>query len=254
MSTSETAVKITHLNKHFEDLKVLDDVSIDIKKGEFVSVIGVSGCGKSTMLRIIGGLETPSSGEVLVYGKPVKRPSRKIGFVFQDHRLLPWLTVEQNIKLALDAKTKNADEIVEKYLQLVGLSKFIHAYPSQLSGGMAQRVAIARALANQPDILLLDEPFGALDAITRISMQQELQKIWKVENITMILITHDISEAVFLGERVVVMSGRPGRIKDIVSVDPVCHYQRTESVFSSTRDRIYQEFFKEEEIPFSYSI
>ena len=162
-------------------------------------------------------------------------------------RLLPWLTVEQNIKLALDAKTKNANEIVEKYLQLVGLSKFIHAYPSQLSGGMAQRVAIARALANQPDILLLDEPFGALDAITRISMQQELQKIWKVENITMILITHDISEAVFLGERVVVMSGRPGRIKDIVSV-------RTESVFSSTRDRIYQEFFKEEEVPFSYSI
>ena len=139
-------------------------------------------------------------------------------------------------------------------MQLVGLSKFIHAYPSQLSGGMAQRVAIARALANQPDILLLDEPFGALDAITRISMQQELQKIWKVENITMILITHDISEAVFLGERVVVMSGRPGRIKDIVSVDPVCHYQRTESVFSSTRDRIYQEFFKEEEVPFSYSI
>ena len=254
MATSEIAVKITHLNKYFEDLKVLDDVSIDIKKGEFVSVIGVSGCGKSTMLRIIGGLETPSNGEVLVYGKPVKKPSRKIGFVFQDHRLLPWLTVEQNIKLALDAKTKNANEIVEKYLHLVGLSKFIRAYPSQLSGGMAQRVAIARALANQPDILLLDEPFGALDAITRISMQQELQKIWKTEKITMILITHDISEAVFLGERVVVMSGRPGRIKDIVSVDPVCHYQRTESIFSSTRDRIYQEFFKEEEVPFAYSI
>ena len=184
----------------------------------------------------------------------MKKQTKKTGFVFQDHRLLPWLTVEQNIKLALEPGQKDADAIVEKYLELVGLSEFIHSYPSQLSGGMAQRVAIARALANQPDILLLDEPFGALDAITRISMQQELQKIWEEEKITMILITHDIAEAVFLGERVVVMSSRPGRVKDIVDVDPICHYQRTGSEFSRTRDRIYQEFFRDEEMPFAYNI
>jgi len=254
MSEKEIAVEIGHLNKYFDELKVLDDVSLSVENGEFVSVIGVSGCGKSTLIRIIGGLEQPTEGTVLVKGSPVKKPSKKTGFVFQDHRLLPWLTVEQNIKLALEPKQKDADAIVEKYLKLVGLSEFIHSYPSQLSGGMAQRVAIARALANQPDILLLDEPFGALDAITRISMQQELQKIWKEEKITMILITHDIAEAVFLGERVVVMSSRPGRVKDIVDVDPICHYQRTGSEFSRTRDRIYQEFFRDEEMPFAYNI
>lgn len=250
----EKVVEIRNLNKYFDDVHALDHVSLDVTRGEFVSVIGVSGCGKSTLIRIIGGLETPSDGEVLVNGEAVKKPSRKIGFVFQDHRLLPWLTVSQNIKLALDKKTKDTNEIVEKYLKLVGLEKFASAYPGQLSGGMAQRVAIARALANQPDILLLDEPFGALDAITRINMQQELQKIWKAEGITMILITHDIAEAVFLGERVVVMSSRPGKIKDIIEVDNVCHYQRTGSEFSRTRDRIYQEFFRDEDMPFAYNI
>ncbi|MBR6222907.1 MAG: ABC transporter ATP-binding protein [Lachnospiraceae bacterium] len=254
MGEKETAVKISNLNKYFADLQVLSDISLDVKKGEFISVIGVSGCGKSTLIRIIGGLETLTDGEVLVNGETVKKPSRKVGFVFQDHRLLPWLTVEDNIKLALEKGTKDTDEIVDKYLKLVGLESFKKAYPTQLSGGMAQRVAIARALANQPDILLLDEPFGALDAITRISMQQELQKIWKKENITMILITHDIAEAVFLGERVVVMSSRPGRVKDIIPVDAVCHYQRTGSDFARTRDRIYQEFFRDEEMPFAYNI
>ena len=254
MGEQDTAVKISGLHKYFDELKVLSDISLAVKKGEFVSVIGVSGCGKSTLLRIIGGLESLSEGEVLVNGSPVKKPSKKVGFVFQDHRLLPWLTVKENIRFALDTKSKDADAIIEKYLTLVNLEGFQDAYPSQLSGGMAQRVAIARALANQPDILLLDEPFGALDAITRISMQQELQKIWKKENITMILITHDIAEAVYLGERVVVMSSRPGRIKDIVPVDAVCHYQRTGSDFAKTRDRIYQEFFRDEEMTFAYNI
>ena len=151
-------------------------------------------------------------------------------------------------------KETNKKEIVEKYLRLVELEKFGNAYPSQLSGGMAQRVAIARALAVQPDILLLDEPFGALDAITRINMQQELRRIWKSENITMILITHDIDEAVFLGQRVAVMTRRPGRIKDIFEIDDECHYKRTGSVFSRTKEKIYKEFFKDEEVPFSYSI
>ena len=247
------AVEIKKVNKNFSDMHVLEEIDINVAKGEFLSIIGASGCGKSTLLRIIGGLEAVTSGTVVVNGAVVEKPTRKIGFIFQDHRLLPWLTVEENINLALDKET-NKKEIVEKYLQLVELEKFGNAYPSQLSGGMAQRVAIARALAVQPDILLLDEPFGALDAITRINMQQELRRIWKSENITMILITHDIDEAVFLGQRVAVMTRRPGRIKDIFEIDDECHYKRTGSVFSRTKEKIYKEFFKDEEVPFSYSI
>jgi sulfonate transport system ATP-binding protein len=232
----------------------LEDISLSVEEGEFLSVIGVSGCGKSTLIRIIGGLETASSGTVLVNGQAVLKPTRKIGFVFQDHRLLPWLTVTENIRLALNKDEKNQKETVEKYLTLVGLEKFADAYPKQLSGGMAQRVAIARSLANRPDILLLDEPFGALDAMTRISMQLELQKIWKAQKTTMILITHDIDEAVYLGQRVVVMSPRPGKIKKIVPVSNICHYDRTGTDFAITKEHIYKEFFRNEEVPFAFSI
>ena len=247
-------VQIDHLNKYFEDVHALEDISLSVEEGEFLSVIGVSGCGKSTLIRIIGGLETASSGTVLVNGQAVLKPTRKIGFVFQDHRLLPWLTVTENIRLALKKDEKNQKETVEKYLALVGLEKFADAYPKQLSGGMAQRVAIARSLANRPDILLLDEPFGALDAMTRISMQLELQKIWKAQKTTMILITHDIDEAVYLGQRVVVMSPRPGKIKKIVPVSNICHYDRTGTDFAITKEHIYKEFFRNEEVPFAFSI
>ena len=247
-------VQIDHLNKYFEDVHALEDISLSVEEGEFLSVIGVSGCGKSTRIRIIGGLETASSGTVLVNGQAVLKPTRKIGFVFQDHRLLPWLTVTENIRLALNKDEKNQKETVEKYLTLVGLEKFADAYPKQLSGGMAQRVAIARSLANRPDILLLDEPFGALDAMTRISMQLELQKIWKAQKTTMILITHDIDEAVYLGQRVVVMSPRPGKIKKIVPVSNICHYDRTGTDFAITKEHIYKEFFRNEEVPFAFSI
>lgn len=247
-------VQIDHLNKSFEDVHALEDISLFVEEGEFLSVIGVSGCGKSTLIRIIGGLETASSGTVLVNGQAVLKPTRKIGFVFQDHRLLPWLTVTENIRLALNKDEKNQKETVEKYLTLVGLEKFADAYPKQLSGGMAQRVAIARSLANRPDILLLDEPFGALDAMTRISMQLELQKIWKAQKTTMILITHDIDEAVYLGQRVVVMSPRPGKIKKIVPVSNICHYDRTGTDFAITKEHIYKEFFRNEEVPFAFSI
>ena len=248
------AVQIDHLNKYFEDVHALEDISLSVEEGEFLSVIGVSGCGKSTLIRIIGGLETASSGTVLVNGQAVLKPTRKIGFVFQDHRLLPWLTVTENIRLALNKDEKNQKETVDKYLTLVGLEKFADAYPKQLSGGMAQRVAIARSLANRPDILLLDEPFGALDAMTRISMQLELQKIWKAQKTTMILITHDIDEAVYLGQRVVVMSPRPGKIKKIVPVSNICHYDRTGTDFAITKEHIYKEFFRNEEVPFAFSI
>ena len=247
-------VQIDHLNKYFEDVHALEDIFLSVEEGEFLSVIGVSGCGKSTLIRIIGGLETASSGTVLVNGQAVLKPTRKIGFVFQDHRLLPWLTVTENIRLALNKDEKNQKETVEKYLTLVGLEKFADAYPKQLSGGMAQRVAIARSLANRPDILLLDEPFGALDAMTRISMQLELQKIWKAQKTTMILITHDIDEAVYLGQRVVVMSPRPGKIKKIVPVSNICHYDRTGNDFAITKEHIYKEFFRNEEVPFAFII
>ena len=251
-------VEIKHLTKNFTDkektVKALDDINLEIKEGSFVSIIGGSGCGKSTMLRIIGGLETEYDGEVLVGGENVTAPSRDKGFIFQDHRLLPWLTVKENIRFSLPDSQKKNDELIKEYLSLVGLSNFENAYPKQLSGGMSQRVSIARALANKPKILLLDEPFGALDAITKVNLQEELLKIWKKENITMIIVTHDIDEAVYLGQKVVVMTPRPGRIKDIHTVNLGTVRVRTGELFTAARDEIYKEFFKESELPFSYSI
>lgn len=251
-------VEIKHLTKNFIDkektVKALDDINLEIEEGSFVSIIGGSGCGKSTMLRIIGGLETEYDGEVIVDGERVTAPSRDKGFIFQDHRLLPWLTVKENIRFSLPESQKKNNELIKEYLSLVGLADFENAYPKQLSGGMAQRVAIARALANKPKILLLDEPFGALDAITKVNLQEELLKIWTKENITMIIVTHDIDEAVYLGQKVVVMTPRPGKIKDIHTINLGTVRVRTGDLFTAARDEIYKEFFKESELPFSYSI
>ncbi|MBR1796522.1 MAG: ABC transporter ATP-binding protein [Clostridiales bacterium] len=254
MADKNTVLSIKNVSKRFDELQVLDDISLDVREGGLVSVIGGSGCGKSTLLRLIGGLDSPSEGTITINGKEVKAPSRKVGFVFQDHRLLPWLTVSDNIKFALDKTVDNQDEIVDKNLKLVGLEGFKNSYPSQLSGGMAQRVAIARALANEPDILLLDEPFGALDAMTRITMQDELLKIWEEKKVTMILITHDIDESIYLGEQVVILSDRPGKIKKIVPISKICHYERNGSEFARTKKIIYKEFFKEREFDVGYVI
>jgi sulfonate transport system ATP-binding protein len=185
-----------------------------------VTIVGASGCGKSTLLRIIAGLETRFDGEVRHDGRPIESPSLDRGIVFQEPRLFPWLTVEQNVALGLenaplDAAAKR--RVTAEHISLVGLAGFEKAYPRQLSGGMAQRVAIARSLVNRPDILLLDEPFGALDAMTRAHLQEELQRIWKHERITAVLVTH-VDEAVLLGDRVVVMAPRPGRIAEIFHV------------------------------------
>ncbi|MBR1443485.1 MAG: ABC transporter ATP-binding protein [Firmicutes bacterium] len=251
-------VEIKHLTKIFDDgknnVKALEDIELEISEGSFTSIIGGSGCGKSTMLRIIGGLENNYQGDVIVNGEKVNSPSREKGFIFQDHRLLPWLTVKENIRFSLPKEQKKNDELIKKYLALVGLSEFENALPKQLSGGMAQRVAIARALANKPKILLLDEPFGALDAITKVNLQEELLKIWQKEKITMIIVTHDIDEAVYLGENVVVMTPRPGRIKQIYKTDLGTPRLRTGVQFTKARDEIYKEFFKEAEVPFSYNI
>lgn len=202
-------------------LTVLDNLSLDVYENEFVCILGPSGSGKSTLLRIISGLLSPNQGEILYRNSAYTKPSSKIGFVFQDYSLMPWLTVQQNIELGLTftgvPKTKQ-EEISQHYLELVGLSSFRDARPYELSGGMQQRVAIARSLANNPDILLMDEPFGALDAFTRIILQKELLKIWSEERKTVLFVTHSVEEAVFLADRIVLLSNRTGNIHDIVEV------------------------------------
>lgn len=237
------------------EIMALKDISFSIKQGEFVGIVGSSGCGKSTLLRVIAGLENSYEGVVLLGGIRITRPGPDRGMVFQEHRLLPWLTVEQNVAFGLKGNGSNAkSRIVQEHIELVGLSGFATAFPHQLSGGMAQRVAIARALVNRPQILLLDEPFGALDALTRIQMQQEILRIWETERTTMILVTHDIDEAIYLGDRVVVMSNRPGTIKKIVTVDLPRPRDRTGYEFVRIRKTIYEEFFAEAEKPFTYAI
>ncbi|MES2188064.1 MAG: ABC transporter ATP-binding protein [Pseudomonadota bacterium] len=226
-------------------MPVLSDISLSIAPGEFVSIVGTSGCGKSTLLRLVIGLEDDYQGEILLDGKRVVGTSLQRGIVFQEHRLFPWLTVEQNIGLGLlNAGLSEGDRhrTVKRHIELVGLQGFEKAHPHQLSGGMSQRVAIARALVNRPEILLLDEPFGALDAMTRAHLQQELHRIWQAEGITMILVTHDVEEAVYLGDRVVVMEPRPGRIRRIVPV-PLAHpRQRASLDFVRAKDEVLREF------------
>jgi sulfonate transport system ATP-binding protein len=205
-----------------EVLQVLGGLTLSIQPGEFVSVVGVSGCGKSTLLRLLIGLDLDYQGEIRVGGQVVTGTSLDRGIVFQEHRLFPWLTVRQNVGLGLTNSTWSEAEkqrAVQEHIELVGLAGFEAAYPHQLSGGMAQRAAIARGLVNRPSILLLDEPFGALDALTRANLQQELQRIWQTENISMVLVTHDVEEAVYLADRVVVLQARPGRIRQVVTVD-----------------------------------
>lgn len=203
------------------EVTALGDFSLSITPGEFLSIIGTSGCGKTTLLRIILGLDKDFDGSIILGGRKVSGPGVDRGIVFQEPRLFPWLNVEQNIGVGLIAVGLPAikkKQIVAEHVKLVGLGGFEGAYPHQLSGGMAQRVAIARALVSRPQILLLDEPFGSLDALTRLTMQEELARIWQAEAITTIMVTHDIEEAVYLSNRVVLMSCRPGRVEEIVDV------------------------------------
>ncbi|MBX5475557.1 MAG: ABC transporter ATP-binding protein [Clostridia bacterium] len=200
----------------------LQDIDLDIADGEFVCLLGPSGCGKSTLLQIIGGHLPPTSGEVRIDGVPVQGPRADIGIVFQTLGLFAWRTVLGNVEFGLEVRGVPAAErraIAEHYLEMVGLAEFRDAYPKQLSGGMRQRVAIARALANDPAVLLLDEPFGALDAQTREGLQAEIARIWEKTRKTVVFVTHDIDEAIFLGDRVVVMGTRPGRVREEVAID-----------------------------------
>lgn len=204
------------------DVTAVSDVNLDVADSEFVMIVGPSGCGKSTLINMIGGLETPSSGQILLDGKQVSGPGVDRGMVFQGYSLFPWLTVQKNIEFGLKMKKVPAKERAERarqYIDMVGLNGFENALPKQLSGGMKQRVAIARTLANEPEVLLMDEPFGALDAQTRMVMQELLSGISLKTGTTILFITHDIDEAVLLGQRVYVMSRRPGTIKETLKVD-----------------------------------
>jgi len=240
---------IGNLSKQFEvkgePLPVLQNITLTVDPGEFVSIVGSSGCGKSTLLRLIVGLEADYQGEVLLDGQRIVGTDLNRGIVFQEHRLFPWLTVEQNIALGLlnaELPEGQKAQSVREHIELVGLNGFEAAYPHQLSGGMSQRVAIARALVNRPEVLLLDEPFGALDALTRAHLQQELYRIWQAEGITMILVTHDVEEAVFLGQKVVVMEPRPGRIRRTVPVDLPYPRERAGPEFARVKDSVLKEF------------
>ncbi|KNF07198.1 ABC-type nitrate/sulfonate/bicarbonate transport system, ATPase component [Gottschalkia purinilytica] len=253
-------LKINNLSKYFEveneDMLALENINLTVKEGEFISIIGASGCGKSTLLKLILGLEDNYDGEILLGDKSIDGPSVERGVVFQEARLFPWLTVEDNIGFGLRGKVSKKDrkEIIEHHIDLVGLKGFQKAYPHQLSGGMQQRASIARALVNKPKILLLDEPFGALDAITRINMQQEILRIWEKEKTTMIMVTHDIDEAINLGNRVVVMSNRPGTIKKIVDVNLTRPRDSSSLNYVNIKKTVYEEFFKIVDLSVEYQI
>ncbi|PWD51165.1 sulfonate ABC transporter ATP-binding protein [Serinibacter arcticus] len=224
------------------DVVAIDGVDLHVDAGEFVALIGPSGCGKSTVLRCVAGLDTHHTGSVRVGEREVVRPSTETGMVFQEHRLLPWLTVEQNILFGFEGSAAERAGRAEELLALMHLEAFAKAYPPALSGGMAQRASIARALAPRPDVLLLDEPFGALDAFTRIEMQDALREVWRAHGTTAILVTHDIDEAVVLANRVVVMAPRPGRIKHVQDVPLDFPRNRGSDEFAHYRTELLAQF------------
>ncbi len=204
----------------FGNVRVLDDINLSVSEGEFVCLLGPSGCGKSTLLNIVGGFLRPSEGEVAIDGERVTQPDPRRIFVFQERGVFPWLTVEENIGFGLFRMSEQEKrERIAHYVQMVGLRGFEKSYPRELSGGMKQRLEVARALAVDPDVLYLDEPFGALDSITRLQMRRELLRIWQAEMKTILFVTHDIEESVQLADRVVVLSARPGKVQRIVDID-----------------------------------
>lgn len=228
-----------------EKLDALVDINLSITAGEFLCLLGPSGCGKTTLMNLMAGFEQASSGLLQIDGEAVKQPNAKHITIFQDYGLFPWRTVLGNVLFALEAKGITGREAKAKaaeYLNMVGLAKFAGSFPKQLSGGMKQRVSIARALAVEPDILFMDEPFAALDAFTRYRLQDELLRIWQQKRPTIIFVTHDIDEAIYLAGRIVIMTPNPGQIRRIITVDLPRPCDRTTESFSALRRRVYQEF------------
>ena len=252
-------LSIQNVKKSFtvdgQKVDVLKDINLEVQEGEFIAIVGHSGCGKSTLLKIIAGLEKNDTGLVTVDGKEVNGPGMDRGMIFQEHRLFPWMSIEKNVQLGLKRLSKEEKtKLSDQYLELVKLSEFKKAYPSQLSGGMSQRAAIARSLVSQPEVLLLDEPFGALDALTKIELQEELLKIRERFHNTMLMVTHDIEEAVYLADRIVVMSARPGRIKDVIKVELGTYRDRGGSDFAHYKKKIFDYFFEEKTVVPEYNI
>lgn len=222
------------------DVKALNGFNLNIKPGSFVSLIGPSGCGKSTLLRIIGGLDNATEGTIFLDGKEISKPGSDRGFAFQGSNLFPWLTVEKNVAFGLKARGiyKEHKSEVQDYINLVGLKGFEKSYPHQLSGGMQQRASLARALVGHPAVMLLDEPLGALDAFTRINLQDEILRIWKSYNMTMIMVTHDVDEAIYMSDQVVVMSARPSKVEAVIDINLPRPRARAQDTFQEYRTRI----------------
>lgn len=231
--------------------------NLEVKRGEFICLLGPSGCGKTTLLNLMAGFEKPTEGQVLLDGRPVEQPSIKHVTIFQNYGLLPWRTVRGNVELGLESLGYDRAairRIAGEYIELVGLSKFEKHHPYQLSGGMQQRVAIARALAVDPEVIFMDEPFGALDAITRMKMQDEISAIWEKKKKTILFVTHDIDESVFLADRIVIMTPNPGRIKSIIEVPLARKRDRTGPDFLAIRDRVFRELEMKAEEKIEYYI
>jgi len=242
-------LRVRHLTKSFpapenadNNVHALESVSLEVAAGELVSILGPSGCGKSTLLRLIAGLDSPSSGELAVGSEQISAASAERGLVFQDPNLFPWLTVRGNIQAGLVARgvLKRKRHEVDEFMRLVGLESFANAFPHHLSGGMAQRVALARALINHPKVLLLDEPLGALDAFTRMRMQDEVLRLWQARRTTIVLVTHDIDEAIYMSDRIVIMTSRPGKIERIINVPLERPRQRNSPEFLRLRGDILE--------------
>lgn len=248
-ATEGSSLRVVEVSKSFAspdqpDLstKALDSVSLSVNPGELICFLGPSGCGKSTLLRLVTGLDAPDSGELWVGQERITRPSAERGLVFQDPNLFPWLTVRQNIESGLVARGVLQEKRgeVDEFMRLVGLEEFANSFPHHLSGGMAQRVALARALINHPKVLLLDEPLGALDAFTRMRMQDEVLRLWKARGTTMLFVTHDIDEAIYMSDRIVLMTPRPGRIERILDVPLERPRQRSDPEFLRLRGDILE--------------
>jgi NitT/TauT family transport system ATP-binding protein/sulfonate transport system ATP-binding protein len=240
-----SSLTIRNLNKTYRredgvETEAIRDLNLAIDAGELVSLVGPSGCGKSTLLRLLAGLESPTSGQLLMGSDPISTPSADRGLVFQDPNLFPWLTVRRNMQAGLVARgvLRSQAREVDSFMKLVGLETFADSYPHQLSGGMAQRVGLARALVNHPRVLLLDEPLGALDAFTRMKMQDEVLRLWENRGTTMLLVTHDIDEAIYMSDRIVLMSPRPGRVDRIIEIDLPRPRQRHAPEFFKLRTHI----------------
>ena len=235
-------IQIQNVNKSFDEVHVLNNFSLDIEPGSFVSLIGPSGCGKSTLLRIIGGLEKSYEGAVFLDGEKISKAGSDRGFAFQGSNLFPWLTVKGNVAFGLKARKiyKEKKQDVNEIINLVGLSGFENSYPHQISGGMQQRASLARALVGHPKVLLLDEPLGALDAFTRMNLQDEILRIKKENDMTMLMVTHDVDEAIYMSDRVVVMSARPSKVEAIIDIELPKPRARIQDAFAIYRNKILE--------------